>query len=171
MIYYDSRILSQRLKINPAKWKRWARAFLPPDPLGGLQSGFARQFSLKDAFKVYLGGYLVGELKFAIPDAQQILNDLSSWLRASGFFSIAHAHQEHHLENHYIYICPMLKHRFSYCVRTILSLSADDAHRHQEIYLLSLISTDHDLIASGEAQSASLLAITTIYNHFLSHLG
>jgi hypothetical protein len=88
MIYYNSRYLSTKLDINLARWKRWVREFLPPDPLGGMQSGVTRQFNTKDAFKVYLGGYLVGNLKFAIPDAVTILSDLSSWLKAQGYFQI-----------------------------------------------------------------------------------
>ena len=63
--FYQNRELSQKLGVKLAKWKRWSREFLPPDPLGGLQSGYARQYNLNDAFSVYLGGYLVSELKFS----------------------------------------------------------------------------------------------------------
>jgi hypothetical protein len=72
--------------VNIAKWKRWSREFLPPDPLGGLQSGYARQYNLDDALTVYLGGYLVSELKFSIPEAKQILFDLKEWMRTHGFY-------------------------------------------------------------------------------------
>ena len=44
--FYLNRELSDRLGIRLSRWKRWSREFLPPDPLGGLQSGFARQYSL-----------------------------------------------------------------------------------------------------------------------------
>ncbi|MCP4744631.1 MAG: hypothetical protein GY874_00585 [Desulfobacteraceae bacterium] len=67
------------------------REFLPPDPLGGLQSGYARQLSLKDAFYVFLGGVLVGSLKFTIPEARRILNDITPWLKATGLFSFSPA--------------------------------------------------------------------------------
>jgi hypothetical protein len=170
MLYYDSKHLSQRLKVNPAKWKRWARTFLPPDPLGGLQSGVARQFNIKDAFKVYLGGYLVGELKFSIPDAVQILNDLSNWLKMNGYLSIQPQFcQEKNLHNHVVYIFQKPEHKFGYCVRTILSSDADE-QINTEVYLQTLISVDHDLIVSGEAKSASLLSITSLYKDFLNHL-
>ena len=76
--FYSNKELSQAFKINLAKWKRWSREFLPPDPLGGLQSGFARQYNLDEAFTVYLGGYLVGKMKFTIPESKQILRDLQS---------------------------------------------------------------------------------------------
>jgi hypothetical protein len=78
--------ISQIFSINLAKWKRWSREFLPPDPLGGLQSGYARQYNLDEAFTVYLGGHLVGDLKFTIPEARQILSDLHQWLVDHDFY-------------------------------------------------------------------------------------
>ena len=84
--FYTNKDLSQILGINLAKWKRWSRDFLPPDPLGGLQSGYARQYNPDEAFKVFLGGYLVSELKFTIPQAKQILQDLNDWLVEYGFY-------------------------------------------------------------------------------------
>lgn len=32
-----------------------------------------------------LGGFLVGELKFAVPEARTILNDLGPWLKKAGY--------------------------------------------------------------------------------------
>lgn len=81
--YYFSRDLARKLHIPLNRWKRWAREFLPPDPLGGLQSGYARQFSPREAFTVYLGGFLVAGLGFSIPQARQITRDLSGWMRKS----------------------------------------------------------------------------------------
>jgi len=83
---FTNRELASRLQINLAKWKRWSREFLPPDPLGGLQSGYARQYNFNDAFKVFLGGYLVAALKFSIPEANRILQDLNRWLIDHGFY-------------------------------------------------------------------------------------
>ena len=84
--FYLNKELSQKLKINLARFKRWSREFLPPDPLGGLQSGYARQYSIDNAFTVYLCGYLVGELKYTIPEAKKILKDLKKWLKDNGFY-------------------------------------------------------------------------------------
>ncbi len=84
--FYPNRDLSSRLNINLAKWKRWSREFLPPDPLGGMQSGYARQYNFNDAFKVFLGGHLVAELRFTIPESKQILEDLHKWLLDKGFY-------------------------------------------------------------------------------------
>jgi len=83
--FYTNRQLSQTLNVNLSKWKRWSREFLAPDPLGGLQSGYARQFSRDDAFTVYLGGYLVGDLGFTIPEARRILSDLMEPFTELGF--------------------------------------------------------------------------------------
>jgi len=83
--YFTNRELSQKLEIKLAKWKRWSREFLPPDPLGGLQSGYARHYHPDEAFRVYLGGCLVAELNFSIPEAKRILSDLETWFEKQGF--------------------------------------------------------------------------------------
>ena len=84
--FFTNRELSDRLGIKLAKWKRWSREFLLPDPLGGMQSGYARQFNPDQAFTVFLGGHLVADLKFSIPEANQIIQDLNKWLSEKGFF-------------------------------------------------------------------------------------
>ena len=85
--FYTNRELAERLDIPTAKWKRWSREFLPPDPLGGLQSGYARRYSVDDALTVFIGGVLVADLKFGIPEARTILSDLEPWLREGGIFT------------------------------------------------------------------------------------
>jgi hypothetical protein len=84
--FYTNQELSRGLNIKLARWKRWSREFLPPDPLGGFQSGFARQYNPDEAFTVFLGGYLVGDLKFSIPEARLILHDLGYWLAEHKFY-------------------------------------------------------------------------------------
>ena len=84
--YFTNRELSQKLEINLARWKRWSRAFLPPDPLGGMQSGYARQYLFKDLFKVYLGGHLLAHVKLSVADSHRVLEDLSPWLKKNGYF-------------------------------------------------------------------------------------
>jgi len=78
--FYLNRELSMMFGFKLSRWKRWSREFLPPDPLGGLQSGFARQYSLPEAFQVYLGGHLVADLKFSIPETKIVLADLKEWV-------------------------------------------------------------------------------------------
>ena len=84
--FYTAKELSQKFNVNLARLKRWSREFLPPDPLGGLQSGYARQYNPDEAFTVILGGHLVGDLKFTIPDARQIIQDLNEWLSEYDFY-------------------------------------------------------------------------------------
>ncbi|MBC2744489.1 MAG: hypothetical protein HGJ93_16005 [Desulfosarcina sp.] len=86
--YYTNREISEKLEINLARWKRWSRSFLPPDPLGGMQSGYARQYVFEDLFKIFLGGHLLSHLKLPVPDSQQVLADLSPWLKKNGFFDL-----------------------------------------------------------------------------------
>ena len=84
--FYTNKQLSEKFNVNLARWKRWSREFLPPDPLGGLQSGYARQYNPDEAFTVVLGGHLVGDLKFSVPEAKQILVDLHQWLVDHDFY-------------------------------------------------------------------------------------
>ena len=84
--FFTNRELSDKLGIKLAKWKRWSRKFLPPDPLGGMQSGYARQYHPDQAFTVFFGGHLVADLKFSIPEAFQIIKDLNKWMLEKGFF-------------------------------------------------------------------------------------
>ena len=74
--FFSNRELSAKLGIKLSRWKRWSREFLPPDPLGGRQSGLARQYTVAEAFTVFLGGHLVADLNFAVPEARRILSDL-----------------------------------------------------------------------------------------------
>jgi len=79
--FYVNRELSAKLDIKLSKWKRWSREFLPPDPLGGMQSGYARQYTLDQAFMVFLGGHLVADLHFSIPETKQIIEELGPWIK------------------------------------------------------------------------------------------
>ena len=89
--FYVNRELSQRLQIRLSRWKRWSREFLPPDPLGGLRSGYARQYTLDQAFMVFLGGHLVAGMHFSVPEAQRIIADLWPWLDQEGLPARRHA--------------------------------------------------------------------------------
>ncbi len=176
MIYYNSRDLSERLGINLAKWKRWSRTFLAPDPLGGLQSGVARQFNLKESFKVYLGGYLVGHIKLSVPDAAGILRDLSPWLKQNGFFQLTpqgpsgplHDGQQHHI---YIHAPSTHGGKFTYTIRSVTSSQlVDERGGWQETFMQSSIGPEGHNVFDGSAMSAYLVGITAIYRDFLNRL-
>jgi len=83
--FYNNRELSDKFGVNLARWKRWSREFLPPDPLAGQQAGYARQYYVDHAFTVFIGGRLVADLGFSIPEARQILNESQGWMKAQGF--------------------------------------------------------------------------------------
>lgn len=83
--FYNNRELADKFNMNLARWKRWSREFLPPDPLAGQQAGYARQYYVDHAFTVFIGGHLVAELGFSIPEARQILNESQGWMKSQGF--------------------------------------------------------------------------------------
>ena len=64
--------------------KRWAVAFLDADKASGQHSGIPRTYSFEQAVRIYLGGYLVRNLKFKLIEARQILNDVTGWLMGKG---------------------------------------------------------------------------------------
>ena len=167
MIYFDSKYLSESLQINLAKWKRWTREFLPPDPLGGYQSGYARQFSYKDAFCVFLGGHLVGVLRFTIPEARQILSDLESWIKKQGFFAIPVGNSNGYPEADHIYIYNLEQGKFAYAVRTIVAHHLDGTSMHTESYALTTIGASRDILDEAKIPHARVILIKTLYRLFL----
>jgi hypothetical protein len=62
-----------------SKVRRNTKEFLPPDPQASRRSGYSRKFNLDDAYKVYIGTYLVSTLAYSFPDARTIIVDLWPW--------------------------------------------------------------------------------------------
>jgi hypothetical protein len=175
MIYYNSRYLSDLAEINLAKWKRWVREFLPPDPLGGMQSGYARQLNLKDAFQVYLGGHLVQSLKFSVAEARSILFDLQEWLQQNGFFALTVNNFDFRSENvilHRLYIVSLGRKGFGYVIRSSAASTANEDRNGQfsEKYALTLIKLSKDPVISGDLPSARIVGLTRLYGIFLDML-
>ncbi len=88
MIYANGRELAEAFGVKISRWKRWGREFLPPDPLGGYQSGYCRQYNFRDIFIVALAGHLVSDFKVSIPDARKIIAETKSWLKGAGFMEL-----------------------------------------------------------------------------------
>jgi len=180
MFYYPSKDLGSRLEIPLAKWKRWVREFLPPDPLGGLQSGFARQFNLKDAFRVYLGGCLVGILKFTIPESRVILDDLEDWLQEHGFYrlqanSLPVPRPGADLYTIHVYpgVFPRQEKTFGYTIGTLREAGAgqtDSAPGVSGIYSLETLNAGPDPILGGKVATARTLCVSTLHERFLARL-
>ena len=82
--------LSKRFNVDLAKWKRWSREFLPPDPRAGMQQGVSREYSLEDAFTVYLGGYLIATVKLSAAESRKVISDLvPSYLETLKIFPLS----------------------------------------------------------------------------------
>jgi hypothetical protein len=182
--YYTNRQLSGRFNINLAKWKRWSREFLPPDPLGGHQSGYARQYTQDDAFTVYLGGHLVADLRFTIPETKRILTDLSTWLGENGFYK--NSGVEHNgvddifkmIDIFEIFICSGTdgsgnQNGFTYAVRGIISKKSIKVKGYavEEVQYLEKILKNPDGKKDQDAFGGTkLLHITDIFRRFCNLL-
>jgi len=182
--FYLNKELSQAFLVNHAKWKRWSREFLPPDPLGGLQSGYARQYNLDEAFTVYLGGHLVGELKYTIPESRQILSDLHKWLIDHNFyFNFAGDTDPVKLPTYPVqnYRIAIIRHElpgggfsgFSYWIKAIISVDSiqlGNEQIRQERYHESFIGPTLDMAALTDKESYRTLHINALRRNFLVRL-
>ena len=174
--FYTNRELAGRLGINLAKWKRWSRAFLPPDPLGGLQSGFARQYHPDQAFTVCLGGLLVADLKFSMPDAQKILDDLGGWFRENGYCFHARANAAHPYpaqmpaKRHVLVMAPDRDGGYDYVIREMISRTAvrhEDAAAVEERFKETVIRSSVTVFQTVPATGARLIHISTFLENFV----
>ena len=183
--FFTNRELSQRLGINLARWKRWSREFLPPDPLGGLQSGYARQYNPNEAFTVHLGGHLVANGKFSIPEAKQILSDLHEWLSDNGFYFDVNGSVdfskgvERLVKKTVVFIIknsdvndgtPI----FQYIIRGIISKTSIRSEGYdvmQELYTETLIHADADPFLDLATNTAKTLEISSFLNRFVACMG
>lgn len=182
--FHTNKELSQILGIKLAKWKRWSREFLAPDPLGGLQSGYARQYNINEAFTVFLGGHLVGYLKFTIPEARQILKDLHQWLVDHEFYfnfsgNAAPGNKARHaVQNYRIAILSTdipagnlsgLRYRVKATISSD-SIDANGAPMQQERYIESWVGAPDSPGVQLYAESYRVLNISVLRRTFLGFL-
>jgi len=92
--------LAQKLGISHSKIERRVRELLRPDPKARMQSGYTRKYSLNEAFTVYIGGYLVSELKFSIYESQRMIMDIQSWAQERGLYPYAPFYQPDEADRH-----------------------------------------------------------------------
>ena len=182
--FFTNRELSDKLGINLAKWKRWSREFLPPDPLGGMQSGYARQFNPDQAFTVFLGGHLVADLKFSIPEANQIIQDLNNWLSETGFFfdlrgpSVSNNGLEALIKRYIIFIRRKKgsdkRFKFIYTARGVIS---NEPVQHmgfemmKKLYVEASISQEPEKLSEMDINVVKTLYITGILSDFVDSVG
>lgn len=183
--FFTNRELSHKFGINLAKLKRWSREFLPPDPLGGLQSGFARQYNIDDAFTVFLGGHLVAELKCTIPEARTILQDLQAWLKKEPFDLKSPDDKQFNDEQNLRvgrYVIFIVKQSvtaepaagFYYTVRGIISsrsINYKGAQIKEERYVETLIPPRDKQKNFSEIPGVRMLNYTAVVNRFIKDLG
>jgi len=178
--YYNNRELSQKVDIKLSRWKRWCREFLAPDSLGGMQSGYARQLTIDDAFTVYLGGHLVSELKFGIQSAKKILADLYGWLGANGFYQTpiyraTDANNAQAVRAFQIYIAthgPLL---FAYTIRGIIeeSVVAAQIGYFRTVRYWEQALGEHEGLQPGPVigDRIHLLNVSSVHKRFLRYCG
>ena len=182
--FYTNKELSQKFNVNLARWKRWSREFLAPDPLGGLQSGYARQYNPDEAFTVVLGGHLLGDLKFSVPETKQILIDLHQWLVDHGFYFYVSNTSESDKNrtseiNHYQLIISNRAIRrdkdrgLSYWARGIISVDSinpnDDPVQREHFYESSIGPKESESPRTN-AESYRVLNISVFRKTFLNQL-
>lgn len=178
--YFTNRELSKRLDINLARWKRWSREFIPPDPLGGMQTGYARQYHPDEAFNVYLGGHLVSDLKFAIPEAKQILADLQGLLADKGFYfnvkggAVSRNSIEALIKEYIVFISkerlPDNTDRIRYTVRGIISqkpVHYQNFEVMEELYTETEIGLQPDKSAVYDTNAVKTLHISGVLSNFV----
>ena len=182
--FYTNKELAKTFNINLARWKRWSREFLPPDPLGGLQSGYARQYNLDQAFTVILGGHLVGDLKFSIPETKQILVDLHQWLVDHDFYFFISKTSETATDpmpdiDYYLLAISNQAlrrdkiHGLSYWARGVLSVDSSNkpwVRVRQEHYIESSIGPKESESPRQNAESYRVLNISGFRKRFLNQL-
>jgi len=182
--FFTNRELSDKLGINLAKWKRWSREFLPPDPLGGMQSGYARQFNPDQAFTVFLGGHLVADLKFSIPEANQIIQDLNNWLSETGFFfdlrgpSVSNNGLEALIKKYIIFIRRKKgldkRFKFIYTARGVISnepVQHKGFEMMKKLYVEASISQEPEKLSEIDINVVKTLYITGILSDFVDAVG
>jgi hypothetical protein len=183
--FYTNRDLSGKLGVNLTKWKRWSREFLPPDPLGGMQSGFARQYHPDEAFIVHLGGLLVAQMKYTIPEAKQILSDLHQWFLNNGFYYDPKGAEkqkkgvENQVEKYMIYICGSTdterkRYDFQYIIKGIIGKKAVTRNGFpvvEEQYVERSVGSRAAGIERLDIIGMRVLNITGVLERFLENLG
>jgi len=132
---------------------------------------------------VFLGGHLVAELKTSVPDARQILQDLTPCLRDIGLFANSRIHERFSagstdpIADYLISICrvstqPGLAARFTYTLRGQISRSLQ-GYGGRRVYLERYIEERLPLSAPSLSKqlSSRTLNISAMADFFVNALG
>jgi hypothetical protein len=171
VIYFNSRYLSECLGIGLAKWKRWVREFLPPDPLSGMQSGYARNLNLKDAFHVYLAGYLVSNMRFGIAEVRQVMSDMEPSLKQQGFHALHVTQMPDAAMSFWILVYQSHEIGFGYIEVLGNSVSAlEKSSNASQIERIDSHRPIADLFARHHFIDARMISISGIYKQFIGRI-
>ena len=147
-----------------------------------MQSGYARQYAIDQAFTVFLGGYLVAELHFSIPEAKQIVQELDPWINRTKQL-LLEKQLKRPLEDTQVYIFKQLSSSsegaaFAYLEKKCLSDEPYDnggPYARQEVYrekpipvaapISGLYKTDN-----LDKMDSRILYISRLYNRFMSKM-
>jgi hypothetical protein len=149
-----------------------------------LQSGYARQYNPDEAFTVDLGGHLLGDLKFSVPETKQILIDLHPWLLDHEFYFFVSNTPESDKNgtceiNHYQLIIANRAIRrdkecgLSYWARGIISVDSIDLNGNpvqREHFLETSIGPKESKSVRMNAESYRVLNISVFRKNFLNQL-
>ena len=133
---------------------------------------------------MFLGGHLVGELKFAIPEARQILHDWHDWLVAHRFYSDYTGSAPSTTENsatvqyYQIAICRSSDGNtgdtgFFYIIWVVIADERINDHGnriHQKRFIQSSINSGENAVGLNEIASYRVLNISLLRNRFLNFL-
>ena len=82
---YTSIELAKALDIYDQRWRRWSRWFLGPDEGAGRGQGRTRTYTYRQAFKVWICGYLLERRNLPKDEAKIFGAKLFKWFENNGF--------------------------------------------------------------------------------------
>jgi hypothetical protein len=80
-----ARLIAKATEYTLKQTHRWTVSFVGHDPNTGRWSGIKREYSVDEAFKVYLGGVLIAECRLTADEAKTVTEDISNWLEQKGW--------------------------------------------------------------------------------------
>lgn len=174
--HYTYRELSELLNINLAKVKRWGREFLPPDLEAGRQQGISRVLPIDDAFMIYMGGFIVNDLKLSINDAKLIINDIHGWLVDHDLMpSLFEVSKQEKVKAWHIFIIPTRPFtKYYYLIKGSLEINREkgdgekiisERYVQEEIYQKNTFRN-----CAFETSNVRILSITLILHLFATRL-
>ena len=90
----DNRKFAEMTHHNYQKVRRWSREIFGIDPRAGQSQGFAREYTIEQAFLLYLAAHLISDRKVGIQDTKKIIQHVGYWLEEHKFFPLENWEEE-----------------------------------------------------------------------------